>query len=132
MPYQVMPPLADAEYEALKASIQETGFDAAHPIVVDENGAILDGHHRKRICDELGIPVASVTRDGLSEDEKRDYAIRANMASRNLNRKQKQELVDKELARNGDRSDREIGSLCGVDHKTVAACRRRLNNGGES
>ena len=46
-PYQVMPPLAEAEYEALKASIA-AGYDPARPIVVDENGAVLDGHHRHR------------------------------------------------------------------------------------
>jgi site-specific DNA-methyltransferase (adenine-specific) len=122
-PYQVMPPLADAEYDALKASIA-AGYDPARPIVVDENGAILDGHHRQQACAELGITPPTITLPGLTEDQKHDYAMRANLAQRHLNQEQKRELIRAELNRNPDRSDREIGRLCGVDHKTVGAVRR--------
>jgi hypothetical protein len=122
-PYQVMPPLAEPEYDALKASIA-AGYDPARPIVVDENGAILDGHHRHQVCAELGITPPTVTLPGLTEDQKHDYAMRANLAQRHLNQLQKRELIRAELDRNPDRSDREIGRLCGVDHKTVGAVRR--------
>lgn len=122
-PYQVMPPLADAEYEALKASIA-AGYDPARPIVVDENGAVLDGHHRKRVCAEIGITPPTVVLPGLTEDQKHDYALRANLACRHLNQQQKRELIRAELDRDPSRSDREIGRLCGADHKTVGAVRR--------
>jgi ParB-like chromosome segregation protein Spo0J len=122
-PYQVMPPLAEPEYEALKASIA-AGYDPARPIVVDENGTILDGHHRQQACAELGITPPAVTLPGLTEDQKHDYALRANLAQRHLNQEQKRELIRAELDRGPDRSDREIGRLCGVDHKTVGAVRR--------
>jgi hypothetical protein len=121
--YQVMPDLTDAEYEALKASI-ESGYDPAHPVVVDETGAVLDGHNRQRVCGELGITAPTVTLPGLTEDEKHDYALRANLACRHLTSAQKRELVRGELEHNPGRSDREIGRLCGVDHKTVGAVRR--------
>ncbi len=39
-----MPPLSKEEYEALKASIKFEGV--INPIVKDEEGNILDGHHR--------------------------------------------------------------------------------------
>jgi hypothetical protein len=38
----------------------------------------------------------------------------------------KRELVEEELRTNSNRSDREIGRICGVDHKTVSAARVRL------
>ena len=122
-PYQVMPPLADAEYEALKASIA-AGYDPARPIVVDENGAVLDGHHRQQVCAELGITPPVVTLPGLTEDQKHDYAMRANLACRHLTQLQKRELIAAELERDPGRSDREIGRLCGADHKTVGSVRR--------
>lgn len=122
-PYQVMPPLAEAEYEAMKASIAR-GYDPARPIVVDENGTVLDGHHRKQVCAELGITPSAVTLPGLTEEQKHDYAMRANLACRHLTQLQKRELIKAELQRNPGRSDREIGRLCGADHKTVGAVRR--------
>jgi ParB-like chromosome segregation protein Spo0J len=122
-PYQVMPPLSVPEYDALKASIA-AGYDPARPIVVDENGAVLDGHHRQQVCAELGITPPAVTLPGLTEDQKHDYAMRANLAQRHLSQLQKRELIRAELERDAIRSDREIGRLCGADHKTVAAVRR--------
>jgi hypothetical protein len=118
-----MPDLSPAEYEALKASIA-AGYDPAHQIVVDENGAVLDGHHREQACDELGITPPRVVLPGLTEDQKHDYALRANLACRHLTRQQKRDLIRAELDRIADRSDREIGRLCGVDHKTVGVVRR--------
>jgi hypothetical protein len=122
-PYQVMPPLAEPEYDALKASIT-AGYDPARPIVVDENGAVLDGHHRQQACAELGITPPAVVLPGLTEDQKHDYAMRANLACRHLTQQQKRELIAAELERDPGRSDREIGRICGADHKTVGAVRR--------
>src|SRR5687768_2923035 len=51
--YQLFPDLAPEEYEELKADIAARGVQV--PIEYDEEKNILDGHHRKRICDELGI-----------------------------------------------------------------------------
>jgi ParB-like chromosome segregation protein Spo0J len=118
-----MPSLPEPEYDALKASIA-AGYDPARPIVVDENGAVLDGHHRQQVCAELGITPPTVTLPGLTEDQKHDYAMRANLACRHLTQLQKRELIRAELDRGPGRSDREIGRLCGVDHKTVGSVRR--------
>jgi len=49
--YQVMPDLTPIEYEALKADIAERGV--LIPVEVDENGQLLDGHHRVRAWQEL-------------------------------------------------------------------------------
>lgn len=52
-PYQLLPPLSDEEYAALRADIAERGVLV--PIVRDQHGNILDGHHRVRIAEDLGI-----------------------------------------------------------------------------
>ena len=51
--YQVMPDLTADEYAELKADIKTRGVMV--PIEFDEQGNPLDGHHRLRICEELGI-----------------------------------------------------------------------------
>lgn len=52
-PRQIFPPLTPAEYADLRESIQRQGV--LHPILVDQNGEIVDGHHRKAIADELMV-----------------------------------------------------------------------------
>ena len=44
--------LSPEEYESLKQSIKENGLHV--PIIVNQNGIILDGHHRYKVCQELG------------------------------------------------------------------------------
>ena len=53
MTYQFLPPLSDSDYEALKGDIATRGIMV--PIEYDQDGNVLDGHHRLRICAELGI-----------------------------------------------------------------------------
>ena len=85
MSFQVMPPLSDADYGALKADIAERGIMI--PIEVDEDGNVLDGHHRLRIANELGIKCPKFERHGFTEQEKRTHARRLNIARRHLNEK---------------------------------------------
>jgi ParB-like chromosome segregation protein Spo0J len=49
----LVPQLSTEEYESLKQSIKENGLWV--PIVVNKDGVILDGHHRYKACQELGI-----------------------------------------------------------------------------
>lgn len=90
--YQVMPPLTDEEYEALKADIAERGVQV--PVEYDEEGNILDGYHRVRACLELGITDwPKVVRRGLSEAQKYEHAVQLNVARRQLSREEKQRAV---------------------------------------
>ena len=74
--FQVMPPLADDDFAALKADIQANGV--LIPVEVDEDGNVLDGHHRVSACTELGIDWRATVkvREGLTEAEKRRHARR--------------------------------------------------------
>lgn len=50
----LLPEMSAAEFSELKASIKANGGNRV-PIIVHINGLILDGRHRKRACDELGL-----------------------------------------------------------------------------
>lgn len=83
-PYQVMPPLTPAEYEALRADIRLRGVLV--PVEIDaETGAILDGHHRVRACEDLGIRnFPRVVRSGLTHEQRIAHALALNLNRRHL------------------------------------------------
>ena len=128
--YQVMPPLSTEEYAELKNDIEKRGVMV--PIEYDEQGNVLDGHHRLRICAELGIKdFPKVIRAGMTEEEKRTHARKLNMARRQLSREQRQRVIDDTLRENPEKSNRQIGKEVGVDDKTVASRRDILEAGAE-
>lgn len=123
--YQVMPPLATEEYEELKNDIAQRGVMV--PIEYDEEGNVLDGHHRLQICTELGITdYPKVIRAGMTEEEKRTHARKLNMARRQLNQEQRRELIREQLRETPEKSDRQIAKALGVSDKTVGGQRRNL------
>lgn len=52
-PYQTQRALSDDERDALRAAIESEGLLV--PIVLDQHGDVIDGHHRRDICAELDI-----------------------------------------------------------------------------
>jgi len=81
--YQVMPALSQDEYEALKADIAKRGV--LIPIEVDEEtGEILDGFHRLRACQELGIDPPVVARQLGSEQARIEHALVLNLLRRQV------------------------------------------------
>lgn len=125
--YQVMPNLTDDEYTELKNDIAERGVMV--PIEFDEHGNVLDGHHRLKVCEELGIKdYPKVIRAGMTEEEKRTHARKLNMARRQLNQEQRRALIQAQLKETPEKSDRQIAEGLGVTNKTVAAQRRVLES----
>src|SRR5260370_20257537 len=117
--YQLLPELPPEQFDALKADIAERGVIVA--VVVDEFGAILDGHNRAKACRELGINDYPVeVRSGLSEPEKRVLARNLNALRRHLTREQVRALIADLLRDTPDWSNRRIAGGPGLDHKTVA------------
>ena len=130
MNYQAMPELTPDEYSELKADIQERGVMV--PIEFDEAGNILDGYHRFKICQELGIKdYPKVIRAGMSESEKLTHARKLNIARRHLTSEQKRGLIREQLKETPEKSDRQIAQDLGVHHSTVTARRKELESGGE-
>lgn len=125
--YQLLQPLEKHQYRALKADIQLRGVLV--PVEVDEDGQILDGHHRYRACLELGIPeekIPIVVRTGMTEGEKRTHARSLNAVRRQLTRLQKRDLIEQELVENTTSSNNSIAKRLGVSDVTVAKVRTEL------
>ncbi len=120
--YQVMPSMPPEQFAGLKADIAERGVLV--PIDVDEEGHILDGHHRYRSCTELGITDFPTTvRPCLTEEDRRIFARKSNMLRRHLNRKQVRELIAEQLKDTPSWANNRIGQVLGADSKTVATVR---------
>jgi ParB-like chromosome segregation protein Spo0J len=69
--YQFIPPLNDTDRANLKRSIEEQGI--LQPVVVDEEGYVLDGHNRVEIARELGVldsQIPTVMKVGMDESQK--------------------------------------------------------------
>ena len=130
MKYQLLPPLSPDEYQALERSIIEHGVLV--PVEYDEDGEIIDGHNRVAICQSLGlVDWPRFVRKGLSEIDKRKLARELNVSRRHLTTAQKQAIIADQLRDTPSISSRAIAAMVGVDHKTVAAVRARLVEGGE-
>ena len=128
--YQVMPELTPEEYAELRADIAERGVMI--PIEYDELGNVLDGYHRLKICEELGIKdFPRVIRAGMTESEKLTHARKLNIARRHLTSGQKRELIREQLKATPEQSDRQIAQALGVSHPTVAAQRKELEKIGD-
>ena len=146
-PYkELVPPLAIAEFEALKASIEADR--AVHdPIWIDEQNNILDGHHRHLAVEELRderelvVDLPTRVRAGLSEPEKKAFVLACSMRRRNLSLEQKDELRQSQIAvakelRAAGKSQADIGLALGVTQQAVSlwfapntsACNRRVDN----
>lgn len=120
-PYQLFDPLTAEEYAALKADIAERGILV--PVEVDENGVILDGHHRVRAWQELrseGIMLpdyARLVRAGMTEEQKRQHARVLNLVRRHLSNEQR---APHWLAmRKAGMTLQEIADVSGVGYGTV-------------
>jgi ParB-like chromosome segregation protein Spo0J len=125
-----MPDLMPEDYAELKTDIANRGVQVA--IEYDEDGNVLDGHHRLKICSELGIADwPKVVRVGMTEAQKREHARKLNMARRQLNREQRQELIRQQLQETPEKSDRQIAQRLGVSDKTVGVQRKEMERTAE-
>lgn len=126
--FQVMPPLSPEEYQELHDDIAANGVLV--PIIEDENGVIIDGHHRSKIASELGIPCPVETLDGKTEEEKRGMAFTLNLKRRHLNREQRRALIAESLKSDPQLSNREHARRTGASHPTVNDLRAEMENDG--
>jgi hypothetical protein len=124
----LLPPLSTEENDALRASIHADGV--RDPVLIDEDGNILDGHHRLAISPDA--PVHVVIGSGQwSEARKEAFVCQVNYARRNLSNDQK-EMVDakrvkiaKALAAERDGNNNpvytqaQIGALIGAARQTI-------------
>jgi site-specific DNA-methyltransferase (adenine-specific) len=123
--YQFLPELLPEEFEALKSSIAERGVDV--PIIVDQDGNIIEGFHRQRACDELRIFCPREVRHFETDAERFELALRLNCRRRQLNRQQKRELIAVYLLRDPQIADNFLSEIIGgLSKNTVAEVRHEL------
>lgn len=128
-PFQVMPPLSDDEYAALRDDIAAHGVRV--PVDVDQHGRILDGHHRARVCAELGIEVPTRVVEVADDAAAREHAYATNTARRHLTRDQRRSVVVRSLLADPGLSDRAHAARCGVSPTTVGNVRAVLVDSGQ-
>ena len=127
--YQVMPPLSSEEYQELHDDIKVNGV--LEPIHVDEEGVVIDGHHRSKIANELGIPCPVITHDDLDDAGKRSLAFTLNLKRRHLNREQRRALIAESLKSDPQLSNREHERRTGTHKNTVQSVRKELESTGQ-
>ena len=86
----LMSPLSDLDHETLKLSIQRRGQYV--PIIVNQDGVILDGHLRYGACQELGIKPEIKVRHFENRLEEKKFIIEVNLCRTHLNDFQRSEL----------------------------------------
>jgi ParB-like chromosome segregation protein Spo0J len=142
----LVPELSPEEYEPLKQSIKENGLYV--PIIVNQNGIVLDGHHRYKACQELGIEPKIQVKEFKDKLDEQLFVVDCNLTRRQLNNFQRTELAlklkpileaivkrNESLGGKGDRDltplgrvDERIGERAGVSRDTVRKVEKILGN----
>lgn len=122
MSYQLFDALPAHIEDALRASIER--FGVLVPVVRDQHGNTIDGHHRARIADELGVSYRTDTVTVADEDEAREIARHLNSRRRHLSGEQLREhivMLAQRATPNGvgELSQNEIAQVAGVSQQYV-------------
>ena len=88
---QLISQLTSEEYEILKNSISESKGNIV-PIIPNKHGIILDGYHRYRACEELGIDPKIEIKEFSDPIDEKEFIIIINLNRRQLNSFQIAEL----------------------------------------
>lgn len=115
--YQLFPSLDSATESALRSSIRRWGV--LQPIIKDQDGNIIDGHHRARIAAEEGVDCPIKVRAVVDDAEAQDLARSLNTDRRHLEPDMRRQVVA-ELRAEGH-SLRAIAGAVGVSKSQVAA-----------
>ena len=141
--------LSPEEFESLKQSITKAN-GLYVPIIVNQDGIILDGHHRYKACQELGLEPKTIVREFSDKLGEQLFVIDCNLTRRHLNNFQRTvlalksksiltEIAKKNMSLGGKGSkdlenldskgvSGEIGKLAGVSHETVRKVEKILEN----
>jgi len=88
----LIPPLADEEQAALEANVLRDG--CLDPLIVwREQQVLLDGHHRKAICDRFGVDYETRELSLPDRDAAKRWVIEHQFGRRNLTPYQRAELA---------------------------------------
>lgn len=127
--FDIVPRPIDSEYKSLMESMREDGQQI--PIVVNQEGTILDGHTRYEICKELNIqPIYEIKKFDDKIDEK-NYVIITNLSRRNLNLAQRAEILFEWWTHEKEKSYRLAGKRRARTMRKYGGGRKSKNTHGQ-
>jgi ParB/RepB/Spo0J family partition protein len=115
--YDFLRPLTSEEYDGLKASIKSTG--QMFPIIHDQDGVIIDGHHRTRACAELGLKPLVEVRSYPTPEARLEAVIAANLHRRQSTHDDRKRLAEHLYTAHGMTMDA-IARILGVSQQTIS------------
>ncbi len=104
----VFPMLPEDELQELAADIKANGL--IHPIVLDEDGALIDGRNRLAACRMAGVEPTFTSINGADPVA---YILSANVARRNLTKGQRA-MAGAMIRKQSLQTHRELGDAIGV------------------
>lgn len=126
-PFQLFDALPSHIEDALRESIRR--FGVLVPVVRDQDGNTIDGHHRSRLADELGVDYRVDVIKVADDDEAREIARTLNADRRHLPPEQRKEVVAH--LREQGHSTRAIAEAVKVSQSQVVKDVRELNTSGQ-
>lgn len=120
---KIFPAMSDAEFQLLKDDIAAHGQREA---VWLYEGKVLDGRHRARACEELGIPLTTMEYEGPDPTA---FVVSLNLHRRHLSESQRGMVAAKlaNLDRGGDRKSTDQTANLQFDPVTRARAAEMLN-----
>jgi ParB-like chromosome segregation protein Spo0J len=119
--FQLFSPLSDERYQALKSAIAKDGVLVA--VEIDQNGQVLDGHHRIKAWNELraeGVKVADyprMIRTFDNDDDREEHAAKLNAHRRDVSTENKKRNALRWRQRGWPY--RRIADALAVNHETI-------------
>jgi len=125
----ILPPHTADEEQSLREDLEQSRTLLV-PVVLDEQGHVIDGRLRSKICNELGIDWHKRAElvHGLTENEKLALRIRLNILRRQTapTRTQRTQYIGVLLKADPTLSNGSVAKLVGVDPTTVGRLRKQL------
>ncbi len=119
-----LPPLTPEHLASLRESISQQGIQS--PVIVDQNGGVIDGFARLEICDELKIQCPRIVQQFESDEERIRVRLSLNVARRQLTSKQKRVVIESYLKGDPSIANNHLGEILGVSENTVKSVRKEL------
>ncbi len=79
---QLVPKISEAEFKRIKNSIETNGLYV--PLILNQDGILLDGYTRLKACKELGIKPRTMVREFKDALDEQKFIIEINLKRRHL------------------------------------------------
>ncbi len=137
----LIPPQSQEEITTLEQSLISDGFHEWEPLIVwKEQGVLIDGHHRLKLCEKHGIPYKVFERSFPDKDSAIIAALQIQLSRRNvtpylrgiLALRYKERIAARAKENQGARTDisqnsvksvdtqKELARIAGVSHDTIS------------